>query len=51
MKRRSLPIAAALFGLALLVWGIFDGTYRDLMIAGAILMTGALLAECQHPPA
>jgi hypothetical protein len=43
--KRNATIAAALLGLALLAVGILEANYRDLSIAGAILMAGALLAE------
>lgn len=47
---RPMPLVAAILGLALLTAGILDGNYRELAIAGAILMTGALLAESPSRP-
>lgn len=42
--KRAAPIFAAIVGIVSLVFGIFDATYRELTIAGAILLAGALLA-------
>jgi hypothetical protein len=47
--KRSVALTIALLGVLLLAWGIFDGTYREI-VAGAALMGGAFFAAFFAPP-
>jgi hypothetical protein len=51
MLKRNAPIAASIGGLVLMVFGYLDRNYADLTIAGAILMSAALVSILPMRPA
>lgn len=45
MRKRYLPLAVAIIGLALLIVGLASETHKDFGYAGTVLLVAALFAD------